>query len=236
MGYANVGAVRWRKRKLRGMMPVMRWRLATCLALAFLCGCNLPAGSGPGLEPPGQDTTNFGNPSEGDPGPTGSINDPNTQPPAVLNPSDMDQLDEPLSGEGGGRANAAGAGAMSPADGVAGTANTGGMAPDPEPTPPPNGAAAGTSASPPPTAPDAGSSSADAGTPQGSVSCDPQQVFCDVEPEPCDGTFRVREVVDGCYGGCVAIEACACDGPAACPDANQYTCLNSSGHCSPYLN
>jgi hypothetical protein len=59
-------------------------------------------------------------------------------------------------------------------------------------------------------------------------------VLCRVAPPSC-GPMQVPSVNGNCYGPCVDIGQCACTVAAECPDSNQYTCIVSQKHCSPYL-
>jgi hypothetical protein len=70
---------------------------------------------------------------------------------------------------------------------------------------------------------------------EGSVSCDPRAVRCRVATPTCTGVMEVPSVVGTCYGPCVPIAACKCSSAVECPDSNQYTCIMSAKHCSPYL-
>jgi hypothetical protein len=45
---------------------------------------------------------------------------------------------------------------------------------------------------------------------------------------------EVPSVEGSCYGPCVPIEQCRCDGPEDCPDSAHYTCFNHAHHCGPY--
>lgn len=45
---------------------------------------------------------------------------------------------------------------------------------------------------------------------------------------------EVPSVEGSCYGPCVPIEQCKCDGPQDCPDSAHYTCFNYAHHCGPY--
>ena len=68
-------------------------------------------------------------------------------------------------------------------------------------------------------------------------SCDTRQVLCRAAPPDC-GEGRVPQVVNGCFGECVAIDECACQGPEECPDPDgtqPYTCLAMAQHCSYWL-
>lgn len=67
------------------------------------------------------------------------------------------------------------------------------------------------------------------------ISCDPRQLTCRRAAPTCDYGF-VPRIVNGCYGECVAIDTCVCDGPEACPNEDRYTCNNSRQRCTPYLN
>lgn len=64
--------------------------------------------------------------------------------------------------------------------------------------------------------------------------CDPRKLRCRrAAPECAEGL--VPSVAGSCFGECVPIEACRCTGPEQCPAPEQYTCLLSAQHCSPYL-
>lgn len=67
------------------------------------------------------------------------------------------------------------------------------------------------------------------------ISCDPRKVVCKRAQPSCDYGF-VPRIVDGCYGECVRIDDCVCDGADACPEHERYTCNNSRQRCTPYLN
>jgi hypothetical protein len=60
-------------------------------------------------------------------------------------------------------------------------------------------------------------------------------VTCRAAPPECED-FHVPTQEGACYGPCVPIEACVCQGPSDCPDENQFTCHLSAGHCGPYVN
>lgn len=70
----------------------------------------------------------------------------------------------------------------------------------------------------------------------GSLNCDPADITClpILPPEPCP-QGQVRSVVNSCHGSCVPIDACACSSATECPNPDEFTCLNSAGHCSYYL-
>jgi hypothetical protein len=73
-----------------------------------------------------------------------------------------------------------------------------------------------------------------ASEPGDSLSCDPRMLRCRRAAPTCrEGT--VPEIIDGCYGECVPIDQCVCDSPEACPNPNEFTCINSTGRCSYYL-
>jgi hypothetical protein len=67
------------------------------------------------------------------------------------------------------------------------------------------------------------------------VSCDPRKLLCKRAAPTCDYGF-VPRIVDGCYGECVRVDDCVCNGPDACPEHERYTCNNSRQRCTPYLN
>lgn len=68
----------------------------------------------------------------------------------------------------------------------------------------------------------------------GGVSCDPRAILCKrVSPQCPD--WQVPSVEGSCYGACVPIGDCQCDGPEACPDNNQFTCHMHIKRCGPYL-
>jgi hypothetical protein len=69
----------------------------------------------------------------------------------------------------------------------------------------------------------------------GGTSCDRRELRCRRAEEPCPAG-QVREIVNGCFGECVAIDSCVCDEPQDCPDENQYTCHMYRGRCGPYVN
>ncbi len=76
----------------------------------------------------------------------------------------------------------------------------------------------------------------DAGS--GPVNCRPSDVLCDApEPEcPIVGGFpTVPSVVDGCYGPCVQIDRCICDGTDDCPRPDMFTCHRARTRCGPFL-
>jgi len=53
-------------------------------------------------------------------------------------------------------------------------------------------------------------------------------------PECVEG--EVPSIDGACFGACVPIEACDCDGPEDCPNPEKYACHLSAGHCGPYTN
>jgi hypothetical protein len=64
--------------------------------------------------------------------------------------------------------------------------------------------------------------------------CDLDEIACDAaQPECPEG--EVPSVNGACYGPCVGIESCACNGPDDCPLPEQYNCHLSAGHCGPYV-
>lgn len=64
--------------------------------------------------------------------------------------------------------------------------------------------------------------------------CDPRKLRCRrAAPKCAEG--QVPSVAGSCFGECVPIEACRCAGPEECPLHEQYTCLLSRQHCTPYL-
>lgn len=68
----------------------------------------------------------------------------------------------------------------------------------------------------------------------GEVDCDPRHIMCKrVAPECPEG--QVPRVDGACFGDCVAVDACACTEPEACPLPEKYTCHMSAKHCTPYL-
>lgn len=81
---------------------------------------------------------------------------------------------------------------------------------------------------------DPAQSAGDAGADR-AISCDPRKLVCRRAEPACDYGF-VPRIVEGCYGDCVAIDTCVCDGPEACPHEERYTCNNSRQRCTPYLN
>ena len=66
------------------------------------------------------------------------------------------------------------------------------------------------------------------------VNCDPRAIVCKRVAPTC-GDNEVPSVDGSCYGACVRIERCGCDGPADCPNDAMYTCWNSAAHCGPYV-
>lgn len=66
------------------------------------------------------------------------------------------------------------------------------------------------------------------------VTCDPRSVLCDAV-EPTCPSGEVPQVIGGCWGPCVPIDACPCTEAAECPHAETYTCHLSSMRCGPYL-
>lgn len=78
------------------------------------------------------------------------------------------------------------------------------------------------------------SSTSDAGV-NGKVVCDSREVVCKRVEPTCELGF-VPRVIDGCYGDCIAVGECVCNGPDACPQREMYTCNNSRQRCTPYLN
>jgi len=72
------------------------------------------------------------------------------------------------------------------------------------------------------------------GAPSEGVTCVASGAFCRAEPPTCP-EMQVPAVEGSCWGECVPIGDCVCEGPDDCPDANQYTCHNFSGRCGPYL-
>ena len=68
----------------------------------------------------------------------------------------------------------------------------------------------------------------------GGVNCDSRDVLCRL-PEPrCRAGF-VAHVEGTCWGGCVAIDSCACTVAEECPRSDTYTCHLSRMRCGPYL-
>lgn len=66
------------------------------------------------------------------------------------------------------------------------------------------------------------------------VRCDRRDVVCRAaEPECPEG--QTAQVVGGCYGSCVPIDACECTEAAACPSPDRYTCHRFRMRCGPYL-
>jgi hypothetical protein len=64
--------------------------------------------------------------------------------------------------------------------------------------------------------------------------CDPRKLRCRRSAPQC-AEGQVPSVSGSCFGACVPIEACRCTGPEDCPLHEQYTCLLSAQHCTPYL-
>ena len=75
-------------------------------------------------------------------------------------------------------------------------------------------------------------SPSDAGS--GPTSCDPRKLLCRRAAPVCP-EGQVPRVSGTCYGACVAIDECACAGPEACPQPEQFTCNNSRQRCTYYL-
>lgn len=67
------------------------------------------------------------------------------------------------------------------------------------------------------------------------LTCDPRKLVCKRAAPSCEFGY-VPRIIDGCYGECVRVDECPCDGPDACPDRDRYTCNNSRQRCTPYLN
>ena len=66
------------------------------------------------------------------------------------------------------------------------------------------------------------------------ISCDQRDIRCRVPAPTCpDG--QVPSVEGSCWGPCVAIDECACEGPDDCPDRDRYTCHRFRSRCGPYL-
>jgi hypothetical protein len=66
------------------------------------------------------------------------------------------------------------------------------------------------------------------------ISCDPRELQCRrAAPECAQG--EVPRIIDGCYAECVTIDSCVCDSPDACPNPDEFTCINSTNRCSYYL-
>ena len=73
------------------------------------------------------------------------------------------------------------------------------------------------------------------GTPSvAGYSCDVTKVLCRIATPQCPAD-QVPSVSGTCYGPCVAIDQCACTSPTDCPMPNNYTCIKSAGHSSPFL-
>jgi len=66
------------------------------------------------------------------------------------------------------------------------------------------------------------------------VSCDRRDLRCR-RAEPMCPEGQVPEIVNGCYGPCVVLEACACDEAADCPNEAVGTCHLNRGRCGPYV-
>jgi hypothetical protein len=66
------------------------------------------------------------------------------------------------------------------------------------------------------------------------VSCDPRELRCR-RAEPQCPDFQVPQIINGCYGPCVPVDACLCDEPADCPNNDAYTCHMYRGRCGPYV-
>jgi hypothetical protein len=54
--------------------------------------------------------------------------------------------------------------------------------------------------------------------------------------EPVCPEGQMASVEGTCYGPCVPVEQCVCDGPEDCRLSDKYTCHRSAGHCGPYVN
>ena len=65
------------------------------------------------------------------------------------------------------------------------------------------------------------------------IDCDPLQILCKAAETPCP-EGQVHQVIDRCYGPCVAITACPCDAAEDCPHSETFTCWNATGHCNYY--
>lgn len=64
--------------------------------------------------------------------------------------------------------------------------------------------------------------------------CDLSKVLCRRAVPVCpEGQVPSRE--GSCFGDCVAVERCACNGPEQCPNADKYTCHMHARHCGPYV-
>ncbi len=68
----------------------------------------------------------------------------------------------------------------------------------------------------------------------GAVCVAPDGPFCMMMPPEC-ATGEVPSVVGMCWGECVPIGDCACEGPEDCPEPGQYTCHNYIGRCGPFV-
>lgn len=77
-----------------------------------------------------------------------------------------------------------------------------------------------------------GAATGDAGV---EITCDPRLLRCKIAETPCP-QGQVHEIIDACYGPCVPIMECPCDGPDACPHSESYTCWNNTKHCGDYVN
>lgn len=68
---------------------------------------------------------------------------------------------------------------------------------------------------------------------EGGYDCNLDGVACFIAVPQCE-EGQVPSVDGSCFGPCVPIEQCACNGPEDCPNEEQYTCWLSAGHCGPY--
>jgi hypothetical protein len=72
------------------------------------------------------------------------------------------------------------------------------------------------------------------GVPPG-YQCVSTGAMCLIAPPECP-EGQVPAIEGMCFGDCVPIEACDCDGPEDCPNREMYNCHLSAGHCGPYTN
>lgn len=80
-----------------------------------------------------------------------------------------------------------------------------------------------------------GATGAETGEAGVEITCDPRLLLCKIAETPCP-QGQVHQIIDACYGPCVPIMECPCDGPDACPHSESYTCWNSAKHCGDYVN
>lgn len=66
------------------------------------------------------------------------------------------------------------------------------------------------------------------------VTCDRSLIRCR-RPEPLCPEGETASVEGTCYGPCVPIDECVCEGPEQCPHPDMYTCHRHRGRCGPFL-